>query len=94
MKKALISPNESPIKYITGWEEVEPTTIPPTYNPILTQITNSCRVAEVVNEGQTFEIGKPLFWTDCNDDVVADAYYYDMSTELIIITPEDIPYPE
>jgi hypothetical protein len=51
------------------------------------------RVAEVVNEGQTFEVGG-LFWTPCADDVVADQFWYDPIDELIKPFPivvEDAP---
>jgi len=40
------------------------------------------RVAQVVNQGQTFEVGG-LFWTLCNDDIVADQFWYDPTDELI-----------
>jgi hypothetical protein len=33
------------------------------------------RVAEVTT--QPFEVAPPLFWMACNDDVVADEWYYD-----------------
>lgn len=32
------------------------------------------RVAQVAQE--TFEIAEPLFWTDCPDECVADAWWY------------------
>jgi hypothetical protein len=51
------------------------------------------RVAQVVDEGQTFEVGG-LFWTPCADDVVADQFWYDPSDELIKPFPivvEDAP---
>ena len=41
------------------------------------------RVAEVVDQGQTFEVGSPLFWTECADDVVADQFWYDPTDHLI-----------
>ncbi len=41
------------------------------------------RVAQVVDEGQTFEVGHPLFWTKCSNDVVADHFWYDPSDKLI-----------
>jgi hypothetical protein len=47
------------------------------------------RVAQVVNEGQTFEVGIPLFWTSCADDVVADEFWYDPSDDTI----KPIPIP-
>ena len=43
------------------------------------------RVAQV--ESQTFEVGSPLFWTPCADDVVADQFWYDPSDELIKANP-------
>ena len=45
------------------------------------------RVAQVVLDGQTFEVGSPLFWTPCADDVVADQFWYDPSDELIKANP-------
>ena len=85
MKNALISPNESPIQYISEWT----TDTPP--EPIWMPIENSCRVVEV--ENQTFEIGSPLFWTECDDDVVADQFYYNTADEQIYPIPEPIPPP-
>lgn len=85
MKNALISPNESPINYISGWT----TDTPP--NPIYTQIENSCRVAEVSD--QTFEVASPLFWTDCEDNVVADQFYYNTNDKEIYPVPPPAPYP-
>jgi len=86
MKEALISPNESPIQYISGWT----TDIPP--EPIFTPIENSCRVAEVVDQGQTFEVGG-CFWTPCADDVKADQFYYNTTDEQIYPVPEPAPKP-
>lgn len=40
------------------------------------------RVAQVVDQGQTFEVGG-CFWTSCADDVVADQFWYDPSDETI-----------
>jgi hypothetical protein len=85
MKNALISPNEQPIEYISGWT----TDTPP--EAIFTPIANSCRVAEV--ENQTFEVAPPLFWTPCADDVLADKWYYNTSDNEIYPVPEDAPYP-
>jgi hypothetical protein len=76
MKKALISPNESPIQYISGWTETNPK------KPIYSFYANSCRVAEVCD--LEFEIALPLFWVDCADDVVADEWYYDTATNEIL----------
>jgi hypothetical protein len=87
MKNALISPNESPIQYVSGWT----TDTPP--EPIFTSIENSCRVAQVVNEGETFEIALPLFWTPCSDDVIADQFYYNTNDKEIYLMPEPAPLP-
>lgn len=48
------------------------------------------RVAQVVEQGQTFPVGDPCFWMDCADDVVADQFYYDPATQAIL----PIPAPE
>jgi hypothetical protein len=86
MKNALISPNESPIQYISGWT----TDTPP--EPIYTPIENSCRVAEV--EVQTFDVALPLFWTSCDNDVIADKFYYNTGDEEIYPVPAPAPAPE
>jgi hypothetical protein len=85
MKNALISPNESPIQYVSRWT----TDTPP--EAIYTQIENSCRVAQV--EDQTFEVALPLFWTPCDNDVIADQFYYNTADEQIYPVPESPPYP-
>jgi hypothetical protein len=85
MKNALISPNESPIQYVSGWT----TNTPP--EPIYTQIENSCRVAEV--ETKTFEMSLPLFWTPCDDNVKADKFYYNTSDKEIYPVPPSTPKP-
>jgi hypothetical protein len=51
------------------------------------------RVAEVV-DSQTFEVCEPLFWTDCNDEIVADKYFYNMTTSQFEITPLHLPTAE
>jgi hypothetical protein len=76
MKKAIISPNESPISYVSGWTETNPIT------PIYSSYANSCRVAEICET--EFEIAHPLFWVDCADDVVADEFYFNTATSEIL----------
>jgi len=51
------------------------------------------RVAEVIDEGQTFEVGSPLFWTPCADDVVADQWYYNTEDKEIYPIPAPLPEP-
>jgi hypothetical protein len=43
------------------------------------------RVAQV--ELETFEVGQPLFWTPCADNVVADQFWYDPQDKLIKANP-------
>jgi hypothetical protein len=43
------------------------------------------RVAQV--ESETFEVGAPLFWTPCDDNVVADEFWYDPTDKLIKANP-------
>ena len=86
MKNALIAPMQAPIQYISSWTA----DIPP--QPIYTPIANSCRVAEV--ETNTFEVALPLFWTECDDDVVADQWYYNTNDKEIYPVPEPAPYPD
>jgi hypothetical protein len=52
------------------------------------------RVAQVEPEGQTFEVGAPLFWTPCADDVVADQFWYDPHNQTIKPNPPYIPTAE
>lgn len=35
-----------------------------------------CRIAQVEPEAQTFPVGDPLYWMACDDEVVADVYYF------------------
>ena len=85
--KALISPNEAPISYVASWTTTYP------HQPITAIYPNSCRVAQVEPDDQTFPVADPLFWTDCADDVVADQWYYDTVTQtinLIVNAPKPI----
>ena len=46
------------------------------------------RVAQVVNDGETFPVADPLYWKDCADDVVADQWYLQTSTNEILPKPQ------
>lgn len=72
MKKALISPLDVPVNYISGWTDQTPA------EPIFTNIENAYRVSEVST--QTFDVAEPLFWVDCSDEVVADQWYFNFET--------------
>lgn len=92
MKKALISPNESPIQHIVSWElNPNPAPIKPQkYIPVYEAYPNSCRVAEISDS--EFEVAPPLFWVDCADDIVAQDVYFD--TETLTINPiVNAPFP-
>lgn len=82
---ALISTNEV-VFYISGWNDEKP------QKPIYTQIENSQRVAEVSES--TFETFFPLFWTECPEMVVADAWYFDSSSKEFVKVPEPAPMPQ
>ena len=90
MKKAIISPNEAPIQYISGWTETNPQIA------IYSNYANSCRVAEVCDT--EFELAPPLFWVDCADDIVADQFYFDTVTDEILpvvnVPMPPLPQPE
>lgn len=87
MKKALIDPN-APVMQITSWV-LNPKT--GKYDPVITEIPNSDRVAEVVDAD--FPVCIPLFWIDCADDVVADVWYYDNANQTIVLVPPPVPHP-
>lgn len=48
------------------------------------------RVAEVCDS--LFEVALPLFWVECADDIIADVYWYDPSTQQIVLIP--VPEPD
>lgn len=50
------------------------------------------RVAEVNETG--FEVAPPLFWMDCDLDIISDVYYYDPANGQIQKVPELLPPPE
>jgi hypothetical protein len=79
-KKALIDPNVTDIKYISGYtqEVIDDVTVDVA---IYSTYPNSQRVAQV--EDTEFEVASPLFWVDCSDAVVPDLWYYDTSDSTI-----------
>jgi hypothetical protein len=51
------------------------------------------RVAQVTTTPN--EVAPPLFWTACNNDVVADQWYYDPATFTIVQIPvKPLPPPK
>jgi hypothetical protein len=47
------------------------------------------RVAQVVDQSQTFPVSQEMFWTACADDIVQDQFWYDPSDQTI--KPNPIP---
>jgi hypothetical protein len=45
-------------------------------------------------EQQEFPIAQPLFWTSCDDTVIAYEYYYNPNNQqIIVIPPQPTPPP-
>lgn len=86
--KALISPNESPVQYISSWVMDSQTGF---YKPVYSSLENSCRIAEV--EENQFPVAPPMNWVDCPNDCQADEWYYNTSTNQCVIKP-NVPKPE
>lgn len=85
--QALISPNE-PSPYVSSWTYNK---ILKSWDPVFENVPDSCRVAQV--EENSFEVAPPLFWTDCANDVIADEWYYQVSTGAILSIPAPAPIP-
>lgn len=50
------------------------------------------RVAQVELEENTFAVAEGLYWVDCADDVVADQFYFDTTTNEV--KPVPVPPPK
>lgn len=84
MKNALISPDETVVRYISGWTSDNPP------KPIFSNLANACRIAQV--EDQTFEVAPPLYWVECADNVVAGDFYFNTQSNTIEQIP-NLPPP-
>lgn len=87
MKKALIDPS-AVVSQLTQWVW---NSTSKKYEGVWVEIPNSDRVAEVATAD--FPVAPPLFWVDCADDVVADAWYYDNVNQTILLVPPPPPVP-
>jgi len=47
--------------------------------------TTGYRVAQV--EEITFDVAEPLYWLDCDANVIADIYYFDTTSNNILKKP-------
>lgn len=82
--KALISPNENPVYYISGWKLNPNKSLEEgRYSSIFTAYPNSCRVAQVEPDDKIFAVADPLFWVDCPDNCVKDEWWYDTQANTI-----------
>ena len=49
------------------------------------------RVAQVEPDDQTFPVAEGLFWTTCDDNIVADKFWYDPADNTIkAISPQSL----
>lgn len=86
MKKALVNPNLT-ASYISEWlHNVQNDT----YTAVYSVYANSQLIEDV--EDSEFDVAQPLYWLDCNDNVVTYRWYLDTSDNQIkeIV---DAPYP-
>jgi hypothetical protein len=56
-------------------------------------VQNGYRVAQVEPAENIFGVAEPLYWLDCNDDVVADQWYYDTTDKTIKEVPKPVVQP-
>lgn len=84
MKKALINPNQT-ATYISSWELINGR-----YEPIYNDYIDSQVVCDV--SASEFPVAEPLFWLDCEDDVISYEYYYDTQSSTIKAVI-NAPYP-
>jgi hypothetical protein len=55
--------------------------------------TTGQRVAQVEDAQNIFAVASPLHWIDCADDVVADQFYFDTTSNAILAKPVPPPPP-
>lgn len=48
-------------------------------------VTDGYRIAQV--EEVTFPVGEPTYWLECADDVVADLWYFNTTTNVPTLVP-------
>jgi hypothetical protein len=49
------------------------------------------RVAQVEPAENIFGVADPLYWLDCNDDVIADQFWFDPTDNTIKAVPVPTP---
>lgn len=78
MKKALLNPKQV-ANHIIGWSN---------NSPIYGAYTNGVMICEVAE--QEFDVAPPLYWVDCEDDVISYQYYYDTVAQTINLIEDAI----
>jgi hypothetical protein len=48
------------------------------------------RIAQVEAVESVFPVANPLFWTDCEDNVVADQFWFNPSDSTIVEIPQAV----
>jgi len=48
---------------------------------------NGYRVAQVVAEGNTFDVTPDFMWVSCDDSIIADKFWYDIDNEEFNLIP-------
>lgn len=83
--KALISPNEDNILYITSWKAVYDTdgTTVIDYVPVWDQVADAGRIVELAEDNNVFEVASPLFWTDCDSSLDPLTHYWNKTSNSI-----------
>jgi len=46
------------------------------------------RVAQIVQDNETFPVSEEMFWASCGDDVIQDKFWYDPSDQQIKPNPQ------
>jgi hypothetical protein len=56
-------------------------------------VQSGYRVAQVVEVESIFPVADPLYWMDCDDQVVADQYWFDPSDSTLKEMPSPVVQP-
>jgi hypothetical protein len=86
MKKALINPNQNAY-HIVSWTLDNNKN----YIPVSEMYENGFYVCEVCDS--EFPVCEPIYWVDCDDNIIAYEYYLDTTDNLIKII-ENAPKPQ
>lgn len=86
--KALVSTTEVfNWTWTTSWKQENETWVPDTTETIV----NCQRIAQIVQDNQTFEVHNSLIWVNCPDECIADLWYY--KDNQVQIKPKSVSVP-